>query len=813
MTQRILACLALAGLAACAGTAATTTVGTATATPSPGLDGFVDLHWDASTGRLSFAIDALDTPFIYQSSLARGVGSNDLGLDRGQLGATRLVRFRRAGNRVLLEQDNLHYRALSDDANESRAVAESFARSVIWGFEIADERDGTLIVDGTEFFLRDAHDLAARLSATGEGNYRPDASRSAIYLPRTKAFPDNTEVEAVVTFTGDPTGRHLPTVTPDAHSVTVHLHHSFIRLPEDGYEPLPYEPRAGVIGLEYGSPGFIDYASPIGSPMFVNYGIRHRLQKKDPEAAVSEAVEPIVYYVDPGAPEPVRTALIEGASWWNQAFEAAGYRDAFQVRLLPDGADPMDVRYNVIQWVHRSTRGWSYGSSIVDPRTGEILKGHVTLGSLRVRQDYLIAEGLLAPYEDGAIPDTMLDMSLARIRQLSAHEVGHTLGFEHNFAASTQDRASVMDYPAPLARFKDDGSLDLSDAYATGIGRWDTRTVMYAYTDVPDGEDADAARARIMAETIDAGYRYVADADARRVGTAHPDGNLWDNGEDAIEELAHLLRVREYALGRFSGDNIRPGRPDATLEEVLVPVYLLHRFQLQAVGKLVGGVYFDYSVRDGSQAEPRPVDAARQQEAITALLGTLSPDVLVLPAGVADAIPPRPPGFPRTRETFSGQTGVTFDPLAPAAAATALTLDVLLDPARAARMNRQAPPRPGFADLVDALIESTWRNAGAGGAAAEVRRQTGLLVLDALLRLAVNESADPSVRGVALTAVDRLYDSASRTVTRDAAADAWLRMARYRIERFREDPASVRALPDVAVPPGSPIGALTDFFD
>jgi len=602
-------------------------------------------------------------------------------------------------------------------------------------------------------------------------------------------------------------------VVPDARSVTVHLHHSFIRLPDDGYEPLPYEPRSGVIGLEYGSPGFIDYASPIGAPMFVNYGIRHRLEKKDPAAAVSEAVEPIVYYVDPGAPEPVRSALIEGASWWNEAFEAAGYRDAFQVRLLPEDADPMDVRYNVIQWVHRSTRGWSYGSSVVDPRTGEILKGHVTLGSLRVRQDYLIAEGLLAPYADAMVPDAMLEMSLARIRQLSAHEVGHTLGFEHNFAASTQDRASVMDYPAPLARFADDGSLDLSDAYATGIGRWDARTVMYAYADVSDGQDANAARARILAETIDAGYRYVADADARSVGTAHPDGNLWDNGTDAIEELGHLLRVRDYALSRFSENNIRPGRPDATLEEVLVPVYLLHRFQVQAVGKLIGGVTFDYSMRDGSRSALRPVDADRQRAAIDALLGTLSPDVLALPASIAAAIPPRPPGFPRTRESFVGQTGVTFDPLAPAAAATVLTLDVLLNPSRAARMNRQAAPRPDFADLVDALLDRTWQSAGSGGAQAEIRRQTGLLVLDALLRLAVDESADAAVRGTALAAIDRLYDSAGRTVTRDAAANAWLRIARYRIERFREDPSSVAALPDVAVPPGSPIGALTDFFD
>ncbi len=767
--------------------------------------GFLGLEQDAG-GRLSLLVASFDAPFIYQSSLARGVGSNDLGLDRGQLGATRLVHFEKSGNKVLLVQDNLEYRAVTDDPYERRAVSESFARSVIWGFEIKTQRDGAVVLDATDFFLRDTDGLAAALSERGEGSYSVDPSRSGIYEARTRAFPDNTEVEAIVTYTGQPTGRHLPTVVPDPGTVTVHIHHSFIRLPEDGYEPLPFDPRAGVIGLGYDEPGFIDYASPIGDPLFVNFGRRHRLQKKNPSAASSEAVEPIVYYVDRGAPEPVRSALIEGASWWNQAFETAGYQDAFQVRLLPDDADPMDVRYNVIQWVHRSTRGWSYGSSIVDPRTGEILKGHVTLGSLRVRQDYMIAEGLLAPYDDTTVPDAMLDMSLARIRQLAAHEVGHTLGFEHNFAASTQDRASVMDYPAPRVRFDAAGNLDLSDAYASGIGDWDKRTVLYAYQDFPNRADAANARDAIMQATIDAGYRYIADEHARPAGAAHPDGNLWDNGDDALEELAHLLRVRAYALGRFSERNIRLGRPDAALEDVLVPIYLLHRYQLQAVGKLIGGVYFDYSLRDGSRTRPDGVAAARQQAAIDALLATLAPELLRLPGDLAARLAPRPPGFPATRETFGGATGEIFDPLAPAAAATALTLEVLLNPERAARMNRQQAPR--FAALVDDLLDATWFKARGSGD--ELHLQTASLVLDALLRLAVNAAADDAVRGTALAAVDRLYESAGATAGHDALASSYLHTARYKIERMRADPSSVAALPAVVVPPGSPIGADSD---
>ncbi len=385
------------------------------------LDGFIDLYWDDDTGRLLLDVESLDEPFIYQSSLPRGIGSNDLGLDRGQLGSGRVVRFIRSGPKVLLVEDNLAYRAVSVSADERQAIEESFARSVIWGFEDLDPSASKTVIDATDFFVRDAHDVSGRLAMTTEGSYSVDPARSAIFMPRTKAFPDNTEAEAIVTLTGQPTGPHLPTVTPDAKAVTVHIHHSFIRMPDDDYIPLAYDPRGGVIGLRYDSGGFADYATEIGDDLTTDYGRRHRLQKKDPTAALSEAIEPIIYYLDRGAPEPVRSALLDGARWWNQAFEAAGYKDAFQVELLPADADPMDVRYNVIQWVHRSTRGWSYGDSILDPRTGEILKGHVSLGSLRVRQDYLIAEGLLAPYVDGDVPAEMLEMSLARIRQLSAH--------------------------------------------------------------------------------------------------------------------------------------------------------------------------------------------------------------------------------------------------------------------------------------------------------------------------------------------------------------------------------------------------------
>lgn len=768
------------------------------------LDGYFDLWWDERGGRLLLGIEKFDDPFLYVSSLPRGVGSNDIGLDRGQLGATRVVRFVRSGPKVLLVADNLRYRADSDDADERRAIAESFARSVIWGFTDIDPSDDSTIVDATSFVVRDAHGAAARLAAFEEGDFRLDEARSAIYMPRTRAFPDNTEMEAVVTLAGRPTGRHLSSVVPDANSVTVHVHHSFIRLPDDGYEPLPYEPRSGVFGLGRDSHGFLDYATPIGDTLQRDFAVRHRLVKVDPGAEVSEAVEPIVFYLDRGAPEPVRSALLDGARWWAEAFEAAGYKDAFRVELMPAGMDPMDVRYNVIQWVHRSTRGWSYGASVVDPRTGELLKGHVTLGSLRVRQDYLIAEGLLAPYEDESVPPEMLDMSLARIRQLSAHEVGHTLGFEHNFAASTQDRASVMDYPFPLIRIMDDGELDLADAYDVGIGDWDKRTVLYAYQDFPPGVDRAAARRQILDDTIAQGFRYVADKDARHRGTSHPWGNLWDNGDDAIAELQHLMRVRDVALSRFSERNIRIGRPLASIEEALVSVYLLHRFQIEAVGKLIGGSYFRYRMRGDAQDESSPVPVARQQQAIDALLGTLDPARLRLPRDLADAITPRVPGNPKSRETFSGATGADFDSLAPAKSAVALTLGVLLEPTRAARLVRAGAP--GFGAVTGGLLDASWYAAPAAGTAAAIQRQTNMQVLYALLGLAFDQAADVGVRAQALAAVEDLDRWLAARSPRAALMRAHYAFARHEIARLRADPAAIRDVLPVTVPPGAPIG-------
>ena len=396
------------------------------------MDGFFPMYWDEKEGKLWLEISRFDTEVLYVRGLSAGLGSNDIGLDRGQSGGTRIVSFQRVGPKILMIQPNYRYRATSDSADERRAVEEGFAKSVLFGFEVAAETDGRVLVDTTGFLIRDAHNIIGRLRQREQATYKLNASRSAVHLPNTKAFPKNTEMDVLVTYTSDQPSNRVGTVTPTSSAVTLRQHHSLVELPRPGFEPRPADPRSGVGALIYE-----DYSTPLGEPMTKRFARRHRLKKKDPTADVSEPVEPIVYYLDRGVPEPVRSALLDGAGWWNQAFEAAGYKDAFQVEIMPEGTDKMDVRYNVINWVHRSTRGWSSGGSVTDPRTGEIIRGQVTLGSLRVRQDYLIAEGLLSPYENGTeTPPELAELALARIRQLSAHEVGHTLGFGHNYYAS-----------------------------------------------------------------------------------------------------------------------------------------------------------------------------------------------------------------------------------------------------------------------------------------------------------------------------------------------------------------------------------------
>ena len=764
--------------------------------------GFVPVWWDADEGTVWLSVP-LDTDLLYSVALAAGLGSNDVGLDRGQLGSERVVRFERVGRRVLLVQPNLRFRADTDNAAERTAVADAFAPSVVWGFDVVAASGGRVLIDATDFVVRDAHGVADRLRQTGQGTFSLDKSRSAPVPSMLKGFPENTELEARLTFASSQPGRYVRDVAADPQAVTVRVRHSFVQLPDDGYVPRAFAPASGYFPFTYA-----DYAVPIGEDVVQRVVTRHRLTCAAPPDAsgMCDPVEPIVYYLDPGTPEPVRSALLDGARWWAEAFEAAGWRDAYRVEVLPDSLDPLDVRVNVIQWVHRATRGWSYGASVTDPRTGEILKGHVSLGSLRVRQDYLIAEGLLAPYRQpnaagfAAEDDPMLALALARLRQLSAHEVGHTIGLAHNFAGSTQGRTSVMDYPAPLATLAD-GEIHVSDAYAVGMGEWDIQAVRYGY--VRDDAEAD----RVLAENRDRGLRYITDADARPTGAASPTGALWDNGADAVQALRDEMAVRRVALDRFTDAVIREGRPLATMEEALVPLYLRHRYQVDATAHLVGGVAYGYTARGDGNAPPTPVDGETQLAAIDALLATVTPEALAVPAA-ARAIPPRPPGFGATRELFDGRTGLTFDPVAPAETAARLTFGYLFDADRAARLAYQHdldPALPSFVDLIDRTGGMLWMTPIPDDYHEEIRRTVLMAWVDALMALAADADAAPIVRATSEAALAELAGAAaSDELRQDAFFGRWLgrRITRF-LDRNHDEAADVTP---PTPPPGSPIG-------
>ena len=767
-------------------------------------EGYFTFYYDDTSDKIFLQIEDLNTEFLYVRSLSEGIGSNDIGLDRGQLGDGVVVHFKKAGNKLLLIQPNQEYRAITDNIEEKKSVKQAFAKSVLHGFIIKESENGLFLVDATSFFMRDAHGVASTLERNKQGSYSLDASKSAFHLERTKAFPRNVEFDILLTFKGTPKGYNIRSVTPDASLVTVHQHHSFVELPDNNYKPRKFDTRSGANMMSY-----LDYATPVNQSITKRFIRRHRLEKVNPNAEISGAKEPIIYYLDSGTPEPVRSALLDGGRWWNEGFEAAGYKDAFQMKMLPEGADPLDVRYNMVQWVHRSTRGWSYGASISDPRTGEIIKGHVSLGSLRIRQDFLIAQALQAPYASNTTDDAFaLEMAIARIRQLSAHEIGHTLGFAHNFAASTNNRASVMDYPHPKFTLND-GKIDFSDAYDTKIGAWDKVIVAYAYQDFSKDKNEEEELNTILENAFATGLKYLSDSDARPKGSASSSAHLWDNGGNIHDELYNILKIRKTAIDNFSLDNIKIGQPYSLLEDVFVPLYFLHRFQTEATIKLIGGLEYSYAVKGGNQTVVKRVSGTSERIALQAVLKTIAVDEIAIPKEKLALFPPRAIGFGRTRESFKSNLGVEFDAFGAVETASEMTLNLLLNPERASRLVAHKSLNKnqlGLVELIDELVAKTINKMHKDAYYQELQNVINTKVLEQLFYLGASKNQYQQVNAIVLFKLDEIKLSIQNknAVGLQYIYDkAMIKM----IDNFIKNPISFKRTKAPQIPDGSPIGS------
>ena len=785
------------------------------------LDGLLPVHVDRQDGRILVTLpaaqaDGVSARFLYATALRTGLGSAPTFLDRGRVGSTQLLAFRRYGKKMAVVFENPRFRAAGDGA----AASPDFVTSIVWMGDIAATLpDGRMVVDLSSFFTTDTLGIANSLDQSGDTfgvggaqgagkGFMPDPALSAADPASVKLFPDNLEVDAVQTYRSKAPGAEVSNIAPDAEQVSFTVHHSFVRLPPPGFVPRRFDPRVGGFSTQV-----VSFGTPLGEDVVRDYANRFRLDKLDPSAARSKVRKPIVIYVDSHAPEPIRSALIEGIGWWSKAFDAAGYIDAFQVKVLPADVDPMDVRYNVVNWVDRATRGWSYGQEIVDPRTGEIVKGMVVIGSLRVRQDIQIFQGLVGADKVGkGGPNDPVQVALERLRQLGAHEVGHALGFAHNFAASTQDRASVMDYPPPRIGLVD-GRPDLTGAYASGMGRWDMATVDWLYAEPPPGQDAQAAADATASAIVASGLRYVADDDARADDTAQPWASLWDDGADPAAELVRLMGVRRVAIDRFGLAALSPGEPVADLRRRFVPIWLLHRYQTVAAAKAIGGVDLRYAVNGGGRESSAPVPPQAQRAALDAVLGTLSPDQLRVPARLLPLLSAARNGSPNRQyeiELFAGSDGTVFDPLVAADSAAELTLDALLAPARLARLDAQHdanPKSPGVAEVLDRLLATTLPD--------DTDALTRRIAYRTLIRMAQVAHDPTTTPGVAAMLDQRVHETALALASRhgNAADRAWgASLSRQLLDPLQREKLLTTHARTVDIPPGAPIGGESDWM-
>lgn len=765
-------------------------------------DGFIPIYLNDTTGKILLEIPRDSFPALMVTMQATGLGSNPIGIDRGGGGETRVVNFRRNGDHVYVVFANTRYRGAANSPEHQRTVDESFPPSTVAAMPLLAEQDGKLLVDATDFFIRDWTDVAATLLSSRQGTYAVAKDRSSIDWSKTKAFPKNSDVDVALTFaTNGRPGSIVGRITPDGSAVTLHEHVSLIQLPDDQFKPRAADPRVGYFGVT-----FNDYAQPIDLPLQQNWIDRHRLERVNPNDPNSPIKNPIVYCVDPGIPEPIKTATLEGVKWWEQAFDDAGLKGGFKVDFCPDSVDMMDSRYNVLVWENRNERGWSVSAAISDPRTGEIVKGVSRLDSHRARTDYNLYAALMGAAKSPA--DT--HFVLARVRQVSAHEIGHTLGLAHNYIASTYGRASVMDYPPPRATLDKNGNIDLSDAYAVGPGAYDVWAIHWGYGIFPAGTTKDSLKA-IIAYGLKKGYLYLSDADARPEFGSDPRTNLWDDQSTATAFLKNQMDVRRVALAKFGLRNLRTGEPIAMLQQRLAPLYFFHRFALSTLTKTIGGMtYANAVVGDGEQSTT-PIPGAEQRVALHMLLGAMQPSELAIPDTVLTLMTPNAGQVTPRVELFGGHTQPAFDELAAARTLSQMIVDMVLLPERAARLVTFANRGPNMLTLdetIDSLIGGTWnRPVPASGKMAALQRVTQRAVADRLLLLAADTTAGAEVRAIVELKVKDLQPvAARRSATGSVVARAhWYAIAgdfQRWIDR-RELPKPTEAL---IAPPGDPFG-------
>ena len=772
-------------------------------------DGFVPLYLDSKRGALYAELPRGTTRALFWTSLATGFGSNPVGLDRGASGADQVVRLERDGDRMLMVFENTGFRSSLTDAAHQRSIAESFPASTVASLPVLAEEGNRILIDISEVAYRDWNDVGGTLARLNQGTYAVARDRSFIDRAHTKSYAGNTEIDVALTFTttGRP-GGIMGRLAPDARAFTLRQHLSLVPLPDADFRPRELDPRVGFFGIT-----FKDYGQPLQHALEQRWISRHRLQRTDPNDARSPIRNPIVYYIDPGIPAPVRQATLDGVRWWSDAFARAGLPGAFRAQLLPDGADPLDARYNVVQWENRNERGWSVGGSLGDPRTGEILKGMARMDSHRARTDYNLYAALMGA--DAAAADTAF--ILARVRQVSAHEVGHTLGLSHNYIASTSERSSVMDYPAPRVRLTPSGEIDISAAYATGPGDYDVWAIRWGYGIFPPATERDSLAA-IVREGLAKGYLYLSDADARPESSSDPRTTLWDDAATPMEFLRHQTAVRRVALSRFGLRNIRAGEPVATLQERLAPLYFWHRFAVNGVAKTIGGMTYANALSGDGQTASRPVDGRAQRAALGALLAELQPAELAIPDTVLALLGPRPSGYDGpvnnsnspVGELFRGRTDPAFDELSAARTLAQLIVDGILQRERAARLvtfASRAPDMLTLGETIDSLVARTWMARGESPKYMALRRVAQRAVADRLLMLAADTDAAPEVRAVAEYEIVRLRGVAQRSA---GAGDTmnrahWLSIATD-FARWSDRRELPKPTPALVAPPGDPFG-------